>query len=127
MNKQWPNDSIPLCFKPKNTRMQRTDSGQPTTPMTDQGTALELLPSTLTHTQEQGLKGGYASIKRTLILLVKIRLEREEQKQVRSSLCNALRPNLLRKLENDVSLLFLLGISAGTIEEKWDSSQENSL
>ena len=48
------------------------DSGQPTTPMTDQGTALELLPSMLTHTQEQGLKGGYASIKRTLILLVKI-------------------------------------------------------
>ena len=59
--------------------MQRTDSGQPTTPMTDQGTALELLPSTLTHTQEQGLKGGYASIKGTLILLVKIGLKNEEQ------------------------------------------------
>ena len=54
------------------------------------GTALELLPSTLTHTQEQGLKGGYASIKRTLIMLVKIRLGKEEQNNFVFPFCNAL-------------------------------------
>ena len=76
-----------------------------------------------THTRT-GAEGGYASIKRTLILLVKNWLGREEQKQFMSSLCNATRPNLLRKLENDFSLLFLFGISAGKIGEKRGSSQE---
>ena len=127
MNKQWPNDSVPLCFKPKNCKGAMNEFRIPNHTNDRPRDCLRATPLYAhTHTRIRA-EGGYASIKRTLILLVKIRLEREEQKQFRSSLCNALRPNLLRKLENDVSLLFLLGISAGTIEEEWDSSQENFL
>ena len=70
------------------------------------GIALELLPSTLSHTQEQGLKGGSASIKRTLILLVKIRLGKEEQNNFVFPSCNALMAEPLRKLENEFLFFF---------------------
>ena len=49
--------------------------------MTDQGTALELLPSTLTHTQEQGLKGGYASTKNPKLACENSAKKKEEPKQ----------------------------------------------
>ena len=76
-----------LVLQAEIARMQLRDSDSQ---WSTKGTALELLPSTLTHTQEQGLKGGYASIKRTLILLVKIRLGNEEQNNFVFPFCNAL-------------------------------------
>ena len=115
MNKQWPNDSIPLCFKPKNYKS--ATNGFRTSNHTNDRPRDCLRATPLyahTHTRIR-VEGRYASIKRTLILLVKSARKRRTK---------TIYVFPLRKLENDFSLLFLLGISAGTTREKRDISQE---
>ena len=52
INKQWPNGFIPLCFKPKNCKDAMNGFRTANHTNDRPGTALELLPSTVTHRQE---------------------------------------------------------------------------
>ena len=125
MNKQWPNDSIPLCFKPKNYK--NATNGFRTANHTNDWPRDCLRATPLyCHTHKNKGRGMDMLVSKTLILLCENRLEKGRTKQFCLLLFNALMVEPLEEVREWVSLLFLLGLFCWNYRRRMDSSQENS-